>query len=99
MAVERVITRKPLYESYARGIGFLRYPAGASVPKPEYERLTGQKAKPVKDDAVPETADAPAKPVEKMNRAELIALAASKGVQHDEEATKAQIIAALTAAG
>jgi hypothetical protein len=106
---ETVITQKRLYEE-THGIRVLRFRAGARVPKDEYERLTGTKAPKQAETSRPSTtgpaasaseqAETPAeKPIERMNRTELLEYAAAHGVSVESDAIKREIIAAIQAQG
>lgn len=84
---ETIVTGTRLYDRLPSGIRVLAYRAGARVPVEEYKRLTG--AKP------PKATEPAAKPLDRMNKAELVTEAKRRGISVDPESTNAQIRAAL----
>lgn len=96
---KNITTNKRLYDKDAHGISFLAYPVGAEVPEAEYKRLTAGKGPvehkmrgPVENKAVE-----PGKPLKRMNKDELLAVAASLGIDAAGK-TNREVIEAIEAA-
>lgn len=96
-------TREPI--ATADGPGVRVYKVGDEVDVEPWHAamyLGSGQAKPVRGSTQTATAadgEKATKPLDRMNKAELIARAAELGVEHAEDATKAVILAAITAAG
>lgn len=91
-----IITKKRLYDTDAHGITFLAYPEGAEVPAAEYNRLNSRSA-PVETMRRHPAENKAEKPLKQMNKAELIDVATSKGLDVNEQMTNRELMEVIQA--